>query len=305
MPGLMSSVHSGENTANLLSHPVGDSFTTCGSVTTSVAGDGSLESLLSVPTGDMHDLICVGFGPASLAIGIALQDHLEQVHASPKSRPLIAFIERQSNFAWHSGMQLPGAKMQISFVKDLATLRNPRSRFTFLNYLWTQGRLVHFTNLGTFLPSRLEYQDYLRWCAEPFEHLVHYGQEVREVAPAQQSPSSQKVESFVITSRDINNGQISTYRAKHVVLATGGEQSVPRAFAQATSLWPQVIHSSQYMTSLPSLLRFPQTLNRIAVVGGGQSGAEIFCDLQARFPNATTSLIIKSGALKPTDDSPL
>ncbi len=174
MSGLLSSLESSESTTTLTSNPPEDSIIGRPSMTASVLHESSLVDLPSVPTGDMHDLICVGFGPASLAIGIALQDHLEQSDTPWESKPKIAFIERQPNFAWHAGMQIPGAKMQISFVKDLATFRNPRSRFTFLNYLWSHGRLVQFTNLGTFLPSRLEYQEYLRWCAEQFKHLVHY-----------------------------------------------------------------------------------------------------------------------------------
>lgn len=52
--------------------------------------------------------------------------------------------------------------MQISSLKDLATPSEPRSRFTFLNYLFEKGRLNQFINLGTFLPTRAEYEDYLR-----------------------------------------------------------------------------------------------------------------------------------------------
>lgn len=98
------------------------------------------------------DLVCVGLGPAALGIGVALQDACETSTAPLKYRPKVAFIERQASFAWHQGMQLPGAKMQISFIKDLATQRNPRSRFTFLNYLWTKGRLKQYSNLSTFGP---------------------------------------------------------------------------------------------------------------------------------------------------------
>jgi L-ornithine N5-oxygenase len=77
-------------------------------------------------------------------------------------QPKVLFMERQSQFAWHAGMQLPGAKMQISSLKDLATPSEPRSRFTFLNYLFEKGRLNQFINLGTLLPTRAEYEDYLR-----------------------------------------------------------------------------------------------------------------------------------------------
>jgi L-ornithine N5-oxygenase len=44
---------------------------------------------------------------------------------------------------------------------------------------------------------------------------------------------------------------------------------------------------------------------RFAVVGSGQSAAEIFNDLSERFPDAEVKLIIKGASLRPSDDSPL
>ena len=54
-------------------------------------------------------------------------------------------------------MMLDGAKMQISFLKDLATLRNPSSTYSFISYLHAHGRLATFVNLSTFTPSRVEF----------------------------------------------------------------------------------------------------------------------------------------------------
>jgi L-ornithine N5-oxygenase len=112
-------------------------------------------------------------------------------------------MEKQTQFAWHAGMQLPGAKMQISFLKDLATPRDPRYRFTFLNYLFEKGRLNQFINLGTFLPTRVEYEDYLRWCAGHFERegKVAYGMEVEGVRAGEKSKDG-KVSNFLVTARD-------------------------------------------------------------------------------------------------------
>lgn len=44
---------------------------------------------------------------------------------------------------------------------------------------------------------------------------------------------------------------------------------------------------------------------RFVVIGGGQSAAEIFCDLWDRFPDADVCMIITDAALRPSDDSPL
>ncbi|KAI4095882.1 MAG: hypothetical protein LQ339_007120 [Xanthoria mediterranea] len=261
-------------------------------------------ALPSPSPGELLDLVCIGFGPAAIGIGVALQDACEGSTVPLSYRPKVAFIERQAGFAWHVGMQLPGAKMQISFIKDLATQRNPRSRFTFLNYLWTKGRLNQYANLNTFRPSRIQYQDYLNWCADSFLDLVHYGEEVIDVSPSRQSSQSQSVDSFLVTCRDVKSGSSIHYRTRHVVVAAGGRPNIPSALAHGYSAQTNIIHSSQCMTTLPHILPDLGSRYRIAVVGGGQSGAEIFSGVQRAFPNAQTSLIIRGGALRPTDDSP-
>lgn len=248
-------------------------------------------------TDDIHDLICVGFGPASLAIAIALHDTMEagKMAESPK----VLFLEKQSQFAWHAGMLLPGARMQISFIKDLASLRDPRSHFTFLNYLHKNDRLVQFTNLSTFLPARVEYEDYLRWCARHFNKVVRYQNEVVSVTPVQ---GEGPLKTFMVTSRDNSTGAVSTYRAKNVIVAVGGQASIPKPLPAKS---PRVIHSSQYASLVPKMLSDASRPYRVAVVGAGQSAAEIFNNVQTLYPNSKTWLVMRSEFLKPSDDSPL
>ncbi|CZS89113.1 related to L-ornithine N5-hydroxylase [Rhynchosporium agropyri] len=244
---------------------------------------------------EVLDLICVGFGPASLAIAIALHD--AAITPSPKA----LFLEKQAGFAWHAGMQLPGAKMQISFLKDLATPRNPRSKFTFLNYLFDQGRLNQFINLGTFLPSRLEYEDYLRWCAAHFERegKVAYGMAVESVVVAEKNKLG-RVTSWDVIARS-ESGDLVTRRARHVVVAVGGRPVIPQNMRGIK----HVAHSSQYGHTVGRIQEREEGRKlRFAVVGGGQSAAEIFNDLWTRFPGASVRLIIKGANLRPSDDSP-
>ncbi|KAJ5368802.1 L-ornithine N(5)-monooxygenase [Penicillium cataractarum] len=257
--------------------------------------------LRSVPADEMHDLLCVGFGPASLAIAIALHDAMDPAlsrTASGSFKPKVCFLERQKQFAWHSGMLVPGSRMQISFIKDLATLRDPRSSFTFLNYLHNKNRLIHFTNLGTFLPARMEFEDYMRWCAQRFENVVSYGEEVVDVVPG--SKTDGVVDYFVVRSRNAETGEISSRRARKVVVALGGKAKMPPGFPQDT----RIMHSSKYCTVLPNVLKNESAPYNIAVVGSGQSAAEIFHDLQRRYPNSRTTLILRDTALRPSDDSP-
>ncbi|KAI9890952.1 MAG: hypothetical protein M1814_003453 [Vezdaea aestivalis] len=261
--------------------------------------------LRPVPPEELHDLICVGFGPASLAIAIGLHDALSNSSPVPDlSRgryPKVAFLERQEDFFWHAGMLLPGAKMQISFIKDLATLRDPRSQFTFLNYLHKHDRLVSFCNLGTFLPLREEYQDYMKWCASFFGDVVSYNQNVVEILPQQSQIGGSKVEHFVVKSQDRSTGIITGRKTHHVVIAVGGKPHIP---AQLPQQLPRVVHSSQFSRAAPKLLEDQNRQYNLVVIGGGQSAAEIFDNLQGRYPNAKTTLIVRGSALRPSDDSP-
>lgn len=247
-----------------------------------------------------HDLICVGFGPASLAVAVALHD---SIAANKKLRPdgsipKVLFVEKQHAFAWHAGMLLPGAKMQISFVKDLATLRDPRSEFTFMNYLHRQNRLVDFTNLGTFLPARAEYEDYMRWAASFFDQVVRYSNEVVSVKP---NKTGKAVQTFSVETRDVNTGLTKSFRGRNVLFATGGQPSLPKSFPQRH---PRVIHSSQYAKVVPHLLPSSSAPVRVAVIGAGQSAAEIFSNVQKIYPNSETRLIMRQEFLRPSDDSP-
>lgn len=251
---------------------------------------------------EVHDLVGVGFGPASLAIAIALRDTLgaqaerEQEIDSPKVR----FLERQKSFKWHSGMLLPGARMQISFIKDLATLRDPCSHFTFLNYLKEHDRLVQFTNLGTFLPSRLEFDDYLQWAASHFDNVVEYSQQVESIHPRKLGGSG-KYDCFEVVSRNLATGQTNKFLSRNVVIAAGGRPARPAIFP---AYHERVLHSSEYNTRIEHVLPDKDRAYNIAIVGAGQSGAEVFNDLHSRYPNATTRLVFRDTALRPSDDSP-
>ena len=106
---------------------------------------------------DVLDVVGIGFGPANLAVAVVLEELAESGTALSA-----AFVESKPEFSWHPGMMLPGANMQIAFPKDLATMRNPRSAYTFFNYLHAKGRMVDFINQ--------QYSTFLH-CLE--QHAIH------------------------------------------------------------------------------------------------------------------------------------
>lgn len=249
----------------------------------------------------IHDLIGIGFGPSNVALAIALE---EKRHAS---RPLDAlFIEKQPAFAWHPHMLLEQSHMQISFLKDLATLRNPTSRFTFINYLHEKGRLPDFINLKSFYPSRREFNDYLGWAAEQFEDHCIYGEDVFEVLPERQhaggaaphEAQAGPVSHLRVRSRN-RTGTVTERLARNLVVGVGGTPNIPAAFKPLKGD-PRVFHSSGYLQGMAP----HGAARRIAVVGAGQSAAEIFMDLQGRPGAPQVDLVMRARSIRPSDDSP-
>ncbi|KAF7573967.1 IucD, Lysine-ornithine N-monooxygenase [Pyrenophora tritici-repentis] len=250
---------------------------------------------------EVYDLVCVGFGPASLSIAIALDDrHKERkssdAHAVP---PKVLFLEKKLAFGWHTGMLLEDSRMQISFIKDLVTLRNPKSPFTFMNYLHTHSRLADFANLNTFSPFRSEFGDYLRWCAAHFIDDAAYGQEVLQVIP-EDAEGDNPVRHFIVKSRNVVTGLITYRKTRRVVIATGARPHLPDHYPKHH---PRVVHSSEFLHRVPGILEGIQR-PRIAVVGSGQSAAEIFDYLRGNCPVSTVNLLIRGQHLRPSDDSP-
>lgn len=250
-----------------------------------------------------YDFLGIGFGPSNVALAIAMEEYA----ASHGTRAQFAFIERKPSFVWHGGMLLEDADMQISFMKDLVTLRNPRSAYSFISYLHAKGRLESFINLKTFFPSRLEFNDYLSWVAGHFENRCHYGEDVVEILPdygvgsaaATAAGTGGGVRRLVVRSRDAD-GRLHERFARNLVIGVGGEPLVPDAFEGVRDA--RIVHSSRYLEHLranPALRP-----RRVAVIGGGQSAAEVYMDLVQRFDEASVSLIMRGGALKPSDDSP-
>lgn len=240
------------------------------------------------------DLLGIGFGPSNLALAIALAEHAKAGGAAPS----YGFIEKKEAFRWHGNMMLDGSTMQISFLKDLVTLRNPSSHFTFINYLHEKQRLGAFINLKTFFPTRYEYNDYLCWVASQFADHCHYGEEVLSVAPHRQGS---RVTALNVVSC-LANGELRERRAGNLVLGLGGRLWRPTGFECLGDT--RIFHNAHYLQNADLLFANTSQPQRVAVIGGGQSAAEVYYDLTQRYLQVEATLITRSQALKPADDSP-
>ncbi|MFB4394220.1 MULTISPECIES: lysine N(6)-hydroxylase/L-ornithine N(5)-oxygenase family protein [unclassified Pseudomonas] len=242
----------------------------------------------------VHDLIGIGFGPSNLALAIALQERGQAQGALDA-----LFIDKQADYRWHGNTLVTQSELQISFLKDLVTLRNPTSPYSFVNYLKQHGRLVDFINLGTFYPCRMEFNDYLRWVASHFQSQSRYGEEVLRVEPVL---VNQQVEALRVISRDAQGMELAR-TSRSVVVSPGGTPRIPAIFAGFKDD-PRVFHHSQYLARMAKQPCVDGKPMRIAIIGGGQSAAEAFIDLNDSYPSVQVDWIIRGSALKPADDSP-
>lgn len=242
----------------------------------------------------MHDIIGVGFGPSNLALAIAVT---ENNAAAPSQEAVNAvFLERQPQFGWHRGMLIDDATMQVSFLKDLVTLRNPTSEFSFLCYLHSKGRLVEFINRKDLFPLRIEYHDYLEWAAGQVAGLVSYHQHVVAVEPVIQD--GELVCFDVVARSGADPDDLVVYRGRNVVLSMGLQPYLPDGIEPRDRIW----HNHDLLHRVENLA--DTAVNRLTVVGAGQSAAEVTAFLHRRFPQAEVCAVFSRFGYSPSDDSP-
>jgi lysine N6-hydroxylase len=220
------------------------------------------------------DAVGVGVGPFNLSLAALLTP------TGFKAR----FFDRSADFEWHPGMLFPEATIQVSYLKDLVTLVDPTSAYSFLAFLRAHKRLYRFINRTANRVSRKEFNQYLQWVAGRLPN-VEFGAEVREVALDQQRFSVQ------VDRR--------TLRTTSIVLGTGLLPNIP-PWARP-HLGKYVFHSNDY-------LRHPvdATGRVVAVVGGGQSGAEVVWHLLLDLAHLPAQLVWISHRpnFLPLDESP-
>jgi lysine N6-hydroxylase len=194
----------------------------------------------------------IGVGPANLSLASLMHSHPEITNL---------FLDKKESFGWHDDQQIPDATIQVSMFKDLVSLSEPTSKFSFLSYLHELGRVYHFLNAQFEHVPRQEFRNYMEWASRKNENIV-FGEEVLSV-------EYNGVFHVRSTTRAVT--------ADNIVVGVGVEPRVP---SQAyPHLGERQFHVSEYLTRAASLGGM-----RVGVIGGGQSGAEAFLDLMSR-PN--------------------
>lgn len=240
---------------------------------------------------EKYDVVGIGFGPSNMSLAIALEEH----HANVPGHPITAaFFERQASFGWHRNMLLPAATMQISFLKDLATFRNPVSRFSFVSYLHDSNRLAQFVNNLDFFPTRQEFHQYLEWAEAKLSDRVSYDSEVTAI---KLPPGPGPVDHLQVEVRT-GDGGIRLVNARNVAISTGLVPRMPDGLELDERVW----HSSEFLAKFRRM--DPDDLKSVAVVGAGQSAAEITRYLYDTLPHAQVYAILPSYGYSVADDTP-
>ncbi|GAA3427121.1 lysine N(6)-hydroxylase/L-ornithine N(5)-oxygenase family protein [Streptosporangium nondiastaticum] len=243
-------------------------------------------SIVASTPNDVLDIAGCGFGPANLALAIALEEN-----GPGTGRQM--FFERQERFGWHRGMLLEGATLQVSFLKDLVTMRNPTSGYSFVAYLHAVGRLPDFINGKTLYPLRMEYHDYIEWAAERLSAPVTYGAVVEAIRPVAADGFVKHLDLVVRTGEGL-----STYRARNVVIGTGLTPHLPPDVTESE----RILHSERLLDRIPGIKRLRP--RRIVVVGAGQSAAEVVDYLHQRFTRTEVCAVFSRYGYSAADDTP-
>ncbi|MGY2986350.1 lysine N6-hydroxylase [Bradyrhizobium sp. USDA 4508] len=225
--------------------------------------------------GGGHQVTAIGAGPANLSLAAL---------AAPIPEISLHILERSETLNWHPGLLLDGAFMQTSPLKDLVTPADPTSAYSFLAYLHEKRRLYQAIVRGIASVGRDEFEDYLKWAAEKLAN-VQFGEQVISV--------ELRGEAFSIATNRRN------YQTRTTVVGVGRVPSVPDWSRNAPE--NQVFHASTFL-----LRRREFSSKRVVVVGGGQSGAEIFLHLLTGACGALEALVwvTRRASIFALEDSP-
>ena len=249
-----------------------------------------LDSTSSSSSLPLYDLVCVGFGAAQLATAIANHE--------ARTDSKVLFLERKPSFSWHSGSHLPRSRMESPFLYDLATVRNPRSAFSYACYLLARNRLIEFANSDRLNPLRDEFEDYMKWCAEQFKDQVRYGSEVVGVAP---ETENNIVRGWKIAVKD-GNGNTYIVRAKNVAAPTPGKHNVTKAGSLTTVDFlagQRIMPMADYLSRREELRQPCEPRLNVAIVGSSQQTIEILDDLLSCPRLGNITIITKNEDLAP------
>lgn len=200
------------------------------------------------------DLAGIGAGPFNLSVAALLH----------RQALAYRFFDSKASHSWHPGLMLPGAELQTSYLKDLVTPVDPTNPYSFLAYLVAKRRFYDFLNADQPAIGRREFADYLAWVADRLAGLnrLQMGSCVERVMDR---------DHWFELEMDVA-GKSRLVRARNLCVAAGKEPYIPDC--------ARPLLSDHCFHALETALRQPAVQGlRVAVVGGGQTGAELVLNL--------------------------
>jgi len=195
------------------------------------------------------DFIGIGIGPFNLSIA-ALGSEVADFNGQ--------FFESKAQFSWHPGMMMPECQMQTSFLKDLVSAVSPTNYYSFINYLVQHKKFYRFLTTEQRTVSREEFADYLDWVASRLDSLA-FSQQVERV------DFDDRQRLFVVTTPQ------GEHCARHICLGIGKKPLLPECVSEQSA---HCFHASEMALRNPDL-----SGKRVTIVGGGQSGADLFLNI--------------------------
>ncbi|WP_131781144.1 lysine N(6)-hydroxylase/L-ornithine N(5)-oxygenase family protein [Legionella gresilensis] len=220
------------------------------------------------------NLLGVGIGPFNLSLAALL---------SPIKSLKSYFFDQNPSFIWHPGMLVQDAEIQVSYLKDLVTLVDPTNPYSFISYLAKHKRLYRFMNAQFSSVFRIEFNHYLNWVSRSLPNLI-FKEKVEDI----------QFKNALFTMRTSRR----VIQSQHLVLGNGLSAHIPDA--AKTYLSHSVFHNKDFLTYNKNLQG-----KKVAVIGGGQSGAEIIHNLLSQTSNLPQELIwiTRRNLFTPLDDS--
>jgi lysine N6-hydroxylase len=207
----------------------------------------------------IHDLVGIGIGPFNLGLA-ALANNIENLGTK--------FFDRNTSFNWHPGLLMAETRLQVPFFADLVTPADPTSRFSYMNFLKTKGRMFRFAIQENNFITRFEYNEYCQWVISQLPNL-HFGFNCEAI----HINSEKDCYDLYFRGSDSHN---YLFHGKKIVIGIGTTPSIPECVENLNlNEHPLIFHSSEYLFKKEKLLK----QKHITLIGSGQSAAEIFYDL--------------------------
>ncbi|MYL29823.1 SidA/IucD/PvdA family monooxygenase [Halobacillus halophilus] len=228
---------------------------------------------------EIKDIIGIGIGPFNLGLA-ALVDQTDEVDG--------LFFEQTIEFNWHPGMLIEKMDLQVPFLADLVTFADPKSPYTFINYLHEHNRMFPFFFHRHFEIPRQEFNHYMQWVAGQLDGL-RFGHTVIDVIDHKEEDTPH----YEVIVEETTTGERKHFRSRHVVMGTGNEPVVLDGMDRLPN--EDVLHTSRYLFQKDQLLKS----RHVAVIGSGQSALEVFLDLleEQERNDMKVTLLTRSGGL--------